>query len=209
MTYDHDETEWLRLTALSKYPDSVVALTRHMLWQENLAEQELEHAPDLVVTARRAGTSGSRPRSARRTDIRLPIRCGRRFSSRVRTCGNSARIEEPCRLADLTPTILDMIGYRVETGDFDGHPLRNIYQTAAAEAPTTQRVVHTDDDAPETRPVYWDDVDLKAWKKLDPALRPEYEHRPLTVNHPNSPCDIQQRGVQPAVDLGFQCAPPV
>jgi hypothetical protein len=90
----------------------------------------------------------------------------------------------------MTPTILDMIGYRVETGDFDGHPLRNIYQTAAAEPPTTQRVVHTDNDPPETRPVYWDDVDLKAWKKLDPALRPEYEHRPLTVHHPYSPYDM-------------------
>ena len=52
LAYDHDETDWLRLTALTKYPDSVVAITRHMLWQENLAEQELEHAPDLVVTAR-------------------------------------------------------------------------------------------------------------------------------------------------------------
>ena len=49
---------------------------------------------------------------------------------------------------------------------------------------------HTDYDPPETKPLYWDDVDLKAWKKLDPALRPEYEHKPRTVVHPYSPLDI-------------------
>jgi arylsulfatase A-like enzyme len=190
LAYDHDETEWLRLTTLSKYPDSVVAITRHMLWQENLAEQELEHAPDLVVTARAGWYFGID--AALGTTHGYPLADSMRATFFISgpNVRHRGRIEEPCRLADLTPTILDMIGYRVETGDFDGHSLRNIYQTTAAEAPTTQRVVHTDNDAPETRPLYWDDVDLKAWKKLDPALRPVYEHRPLTVVHPYSPFDI-------------------
>ena len=45
LTYYHDEARWLRLTALGKYPDCVVALSRHMLWSENLDEQERELLP--------------------------------------------------------------------------------------------------------------------------------------------------------------------
>jgi arylsulfatase A-like enzyme len=190
LAYDHDETDWLRLTALTKYPDSVVAITRHMLWQENLAEQELEHAPDLVVTARPGWYFGSD--AALGTTHGYPLADSMRPSFFVSgpNVRKSARVEEPCRLADMTPTILDMLGYRTETGDFDGHPLRNIYQTPVAESSTTQRVVHTDTEPLETRPLHWDDVDLKAWKKLDPALRPEYDHKPLTINHPYKPYDI-------------------
>ncbi len=190
LTYEHDEEDWLRLTALSKYPDSVVALTRHMLWQENLAEQELEHAPDLVVTARSGWYFGID--AALGTTHGYPLADSMRPTFFVSGPGvlKGGRVEEPCRLADLTPTILDMIGYRVETGDFDGHALRNIYETVPAARPATQQVVHTDVEPPETRPLYWDDVDLKAWKPLPSALRPEYEHKPLTVNHPNSPKDI-------------------
>jgi arylsulfatase A-like enzyme len=190
LTYEHDETDWLRLTALSKYPDSVVALTRHMLWQENLAEQELEHAPDLVVTSRSGWYFGIQ--AALGTTHGYPLADSMHASFFVSgpNIRRQARIDEPCRLADLTPTILDMIGYRVETGDFDGHALRNIYQTAAVEPPTTVRVVHTDNEAPEMRPVYWEDVDLKAWKKLGLASRPEFEHRPLTLHHPYSRYDM-------------------
>jgi hypothetical protein len=48
----HDEQTWLYVTATSDYPDAVVTLTRHMLWQESIIDQEQEYAPDLVVTAR-------------------------------------------------------------------------------------------------------------------------------------------------------------
>ncbi|HLQ45127.1 MAG TPA: alkaline phosphatase family protein, partial [Planctomycetaceae bacterium] len=48
----HDEREWLETQMLSQYPDSVVTLSRHMLWQENIQPQEADTAPDLVITAR-------------------------------------------------------------------------------------------------------------------------------------------------------------
>lgn len=215
LEYYHDETEWLRLTTESMYPDSVVALSRHMLWQENLAEQEIEHAPDIVVTARRGWYFGIEANPGTTHGYPFADSMHASFFVSGPNVRRSSRIEEPCRLADLTPTILDMIGYRVETGDFDGHPLRNIYQVPLTDAATRRlarndvgrfsfreqraaqrggmrQVVHKDqnEDAPERRPVYWDDIDLKAWTRLDSASRPEYEHKPVMVHNPNSPFDL-------------------
>jgi arylsulfatase A-like enzyme len=196
LTYYHDEARWLRLTALGKYPDCVVALSRHILWSDNLDEQEREHAPDLVVTARPGWCFG--------TEATPGTTHGYPFSDSMRPClfisgpniRRGARVEEPCRLADLTPTMLDMLGYRLETGDFDGHALRNIYQpgpkaVASNEAAPTKTVAHSeeDSDAPEHRAIYWDDLDLKAWQKLSYYGLPQYEHMPLTVHNPNSPLD--------------------
>ena len=197
LAYYHDESRWLRLTALGKYPDCVVALSRHMLWSENLDEQEKEHAPDLVVTARPGWCFG--------TEATPGTTHGYPFSDSMRpslfisgpNVRRGAKIEEPCRLVDLTPTMLDMLGFSLETGDFDGHTLRNIYQpaTRAADenaARPTKTVAHSDEDpdAPEHHPVYWDDLDLKAWQKLSYNGLPQYEHMPLTVRNPNSPFDI-------------------
>jgi arylsulfatase A-like enzyme len=197
LAYYHDEALWLRLTALGKYPDCVVALSRHMLWAENLDEQEREHAPDLVVTARPGWCFG--------TEATPGTTHGYPFSDSMRPClfisgpnvRRGARIEEPCRLADLTPTMLDMLGYRVETGDFDGRALRNIYQPVASAAPAdnthpTKTVSHSeeDPDAPEHRPIYFSDLDLKAWQKLSYNALPQYEHMPIVGHNPDSPWDI-------------------
>src|SRR4029077_17829226 len=111
LTYYHDEPTWLRLTATSAYPDSVVALSRHMLWQENLAEKELEHAPDLVVTARPGWFFGTA--SSPGTMHGYPFRDSMRASLFIAgpNVRRGAQIVEPCRLVDLTPTMLDMLGY--------------------------------------------------------------------------------------------------
>jgi arylsulfatase A-like enzyme len=190
LTYYHDEMRWLRMTATSNYPDSVVALTRHMLWQENLSEQELEHAPDLVVTAGRGWFFGTKASPGTMHGYPFPGAMHASFFVAGPNVRQGARIEEPCRLADLTPTILDMIGYPVETGDFDGRPLRNVYKPSTTEVAETRTVAHAEVEATDTRAVYWDDVDLKAWNKLAYNGLPEYEHLPLTMNHPNSPIDI-------------------
>jgi len=197
LAYYHDEDRWLRLTALGKYPDCIVALSRHMLWSPNLDEQEKEHAPDLVVTAR--------PGWCFSTEATPGTTHGYPFSDSMRpsffiagpNVRRGARIEEPCRLVDLTPTMLDMLGFRLDTGDFDGHALRNIYQpapgaSAANNSGPTRTVVHSDEDpdAPEHRAIYWDDLDLKAWQKLSYQGLPQYEHMPTKAHDENSPFDI-------------------
>jgi len=174
----HDETQWLRLTASTAYPDSVVSLTRHMLWQDNLAVREPEFAPDLVVTARPGWYFGTS--STPGTTHGYPLADAARASFFVSGPGvrRGARIDTPCRLVDLTPTILDMLGVDTAAHHFDGHPLRSIYQPAG---PALDSVVQA---------VTWDDVDLKAWGLLAYEPIPESPHRPASINRPNSPVDL-------------------
>jgi len=187
LTEFHDEQTWLWVTATSEYPDGVVALTRHMLWQETLQAQEREYAPDLVVTARQGwlfstqntpGTTHGYPlaESARATwYISGPnVRCG-------------ARVDAPCRLADLTPTLLHLTGTDYDPAQLDGHALRNIFETPAAGDVLQASV---GEDAVRERAVYWQDIDLRAWQPLSYTPSDGYGHMPLSMNQPGSGWDI-------------------
>jgi hypothetical protein len=89
-----------------------------------------------------------------------------------------ARIDDPCRLADLTPTLVQMAGVPSNAADFDGRALQTIYETPAEITQTA------------ARPVYWHDVDLQAWKPLDYEPLANYEHLPQSINRPESPFDL-------------------
>lgn len=178
LSYYHDERTWLRLTAESRYPDSVVALTRHMLWQENLRFREREYSSDFVVTARPGWYFGNA--SSPGTMHGYPLADCMRATLFV--CGpnvrRGARIIEPCRLADLTPTILEMTGTSFDPRDFDGTAFRAIYEAG-------QRA-----DSFDAGPVYWSDVDLGAWQPLKYTALEPYEHLPISINRPSSPLDL-------------------
>ncbi|MGH7202019.1 MAG: hypothetical protein ACREJB_15555, partial [Planctomycetaceae bacterium] len=60
--------------------------------------------------------------------------------------------------------------------DFDGHPLRSIYQC--------------DGPLPPIEPVFWDEVDLGAWRPLAYCPVKPYEHQPFSINRPNSRIDL-------------------
>ena len=177
-TYYHDEEKWLQLTAPTEYPDGVVTLTRHMLWQDHLKVREQEYAPDLVVTARHGWFFGTQntPGTTHGYPLADAVRATWYLSGpNIR---RGARIHEPARLADLTPTILTMASVNTRPEWFEGTVRRTVFATAAAEP------------SADDTPVHWRDVDLQAWDKLDYAPVPEFDRKPITVNRPGSPWDV-------------------
>ena len=134
----YDEQTWLNLTAGTRYPDSVVALTRHMLWQENLRYRECEFAPDLVVTARPGWYFGTYATPG--TTHGYPLADAMQATMFVAgpNIRRGARMDAPCRLVDLTPTILEMTGTPYVASELDGRPLRVIYEDGmvATRSPT-------------------------------------------------------------------------
>lgn len=176
----HDERFWLELTCQSHYPDAVVTLTRHMLWDEELAACEQEYAPDLVVTARPGWffSTDASPGSMHGYPVEESMRaCFFASGPQVR---RGARITAPARLADLTPTILDMVGLWGEASQhstFDGRPVRALYRNPTEVASATE-------------PVYWNDVDLQAWDRLKYTPLRQSQLIPRTINHPGSATDL-------------------
>ncbi len=175
----HDERKWLDMTLLTPYPDSVVALTRHLLWQPRIQDRETEYAPDLVVTCRRNWYFGLKGSPG--TMHGYPFHDAMRATWFIAgpNIRKGARVVAPCRLVDLTPTLLDMVGASADPGEFDGAALKTIYTP-----PDPQLAYSTH------RPVLWEDVDLNAWQRLDYQPLAPYEHLPVFTNRPESPLDI-------------------
>lgn len=166
----HDEQEWLWVTATSVYPDSVVALSRHMLYQENLREIECDYAPDLVVTARRGWFFGVKNTPG--TTHGYPLAESMRASFFISGPGvrRGAIVERPCRLVDLTPTLLEMTGTAHDPHWFDGRAIRECYEpcdTADRESPLAMT---------------WSDYDLGGWGRICYTPKPEYGAQPISVN---------------------------
>ena len=206
LEYPHDERTWLRMTAESMYPDSIVTLTRHMLWQENLRHREDEYAPDFVVTAR-AGWYFDRVNSPG-TMHGYPLADAMRASMFVSgpNIRKGARIEEPCRLVDLTPTLLEMSGHAKIDRKFDGTPLRLFYRNSETEPadsdlalPVAQRragekyslaVHHREFEPVVARSVFWDEIETGAAGDINYEPTKPYGHLPYTINDANSPWDV-------------------
>ncbi|MBL8849043.1 MAG: alkaline phosphatase family protein [Planctomycetaceae bacterium] len=176
----HDERFWLELTCKTRYPDSVVTLARHMLWDEELEAVEREHAPDLVVTARSGWYFSTDASPGTMHGYPLPEAMRASFFVSGPRVRRGARITAPARLADLTPTILDMVGLWDEASQettFDGHPLRSMYRGSVEYAATPT-------------PVYWPDVDLQAWRRLTYTPLERSTLMPRSIHRPSALIDI-------------------
>ena len=188
----HDEQTWLYVTASSNYPDAVVTLSRHMFWQESIQDQEQEYAPDLVVTARHGWLFGTQNTPG--TTHGYPLAESVRATWYVAgpNIRRGARAQAPCRLADLTPTILTLTSTPYPIESLDGRPLRNIYEGCVAGENPVQPVSHTTLNTPEPRlqARYWRDVDLQAWQSLDYVPLDPYSGLPKTINDSNNPWDL-------------------
>lgn len=188
----HDEQTWLWVTAGSEYPDGVVTLTRHLMWQENIMAQEMEYAPDLVVTARHGWLFGTENTPG--TTHGYPLADAVRATWYIAgpNIRQGARVDAPCRLVDLTPTILSLTGTAHDPRRFDGRALRNIFETEPAGVASISKVSHVppaERDVVE-RPVYWRDVDLEAWQPLHYSPSAKFTNIPWSINNPNSGWDL-------------------
>ncbi|MFN0051679.1 MAG: alkaline phosphatase family protein [Planctomycetales bacterium] len=194
----HDEQAWLLVTAGSDYPDGVVTLTRHMLWQEGLRVQEQQYAPDLVVTARYGWLFATQNTPGTTHGYPLAESVRATFYVSGPNVRRGARVQAPCRLADLTPTILELTGTDFDAEHFDGHALRNIYETAPRKPPQDgapvdlEMVDYHDDSEPlvQDRPMYWRDFDLHAWQPLTYAPIDVYHHLPISINQSTNGWDL-------------------
>ena len=170
----HDESTWLRLTVETAYPDGVVAISRGMFWQPPAEALYRSLGPDLVVTARRGWYFG--PRASSGSMHGYPLRDSMRACWFVAGPGirRGARVRTPCRLVDLTPTILELVGLTGEVARCDGRPVTSIYQSAHGRR----------------MPVAWCDLDLQAWSPLDYRPRPRHDGDHTSVNRPREPLDL-------------------
>jgi arylsulfatase A-like enzyme len=109
-----------------------------MLWQEAIKIQEQEYAPDLVVTARHGWlfSTQNTPGTTHGYPLAESVRATWYVSGpNIRRC---ARAEAPCRLADLTPTILELTETDYDPAKVDGRALRNIYDFDPEEETTPE-----------------------------------------------------------------------
>jgi arylsulfatase A-like enzyme len=174
----HDEETWLRITMGTLYPDSVVAMARHMLWKPELAGRAQEYGVDLVVTAQAGWLFNTRnePGSAHGHPFQETM--NNTFFVSGPGIRKGAIVAQPVRSIDLTPTILDMVGVNTAGLGFDGKPVRAIYQSARTEPHVTQM------------PLYWQDIDLGAWAPIAWDPRQEYPGQPKSVNQPMNFWDL-------------------
>lgn len=181
----HDERTWLHLTLATPYPDSVVTMTRHLLWDERLRPRELRFAPDLVVCAgpgwqfntfNEPGTAHGHPfPPAMRNSLFVAGPNVRR----------GAVLSDPARAVDLTPTALAMVGADYDPRLFDGRPIWSLF-----DSPSHPSVVGHPPPEVLLEPRYWHDVDLGGWAPLPFQPRVEYAHQPRTINRPQSFWDL-------------------
>jgi len=127
-----------------------------------------------------------------------------------------ARVPTPCRLADLTPTLLALTGTEYDIEELDGRPLMTLFETppdpgasdpstlnpalppppelvsrvAGESLPPAPAALERTPLAPRSRPRFWSDVDLQAWQALQYTPVEHYEGLPASINDPAQAWDL-------------------
>ena len=173
-----DERSWLKITMGTVYPDSVVTMCRHMLWEPHLKARAQSHAADLVVTANPGWqfNTSNKPGTAHGHPFVETMRMS--FFVAGPNIRRESILTDPVRSVDLLPTVLEMVGVPFEDHEFDGRPIRSIYQPSGTHHPMMRM------------PMIWQDVDLGAWAPQQYAPREVYPVQPKSVNQPDSFWDL-------------------
>lgn len=123
----HTAQEWLALTAQTDYPDAVVQIAKCFAWKPPVDDLAPARDPDLIVTAARGWSF--RTDETVGTDHGHPLREAMRISLFV--AGPNIRsgvLEEPHRIVDVLPTMLDMVQWPYDAAQLDGHAITGIYE---------------------------------------------------------------------------------
>jgi hypothetical protein len=124
----HTDQEWLDATYETSYPDAITALTRSLVWSPELVHLAKSQDPDIWLSAapgwnfRFEDINGADHGAILRDSMHATLM----FSgTNIRTGVDPT----PHRIIDVTPTLLQLIGYKGKA-DLDSVPIEGIYEAS-------------------------------------------------------------------------------
>lgn len=121
----HDDAAWLEVTYGTGYPDAVPATAHALFWKAGLAAMAKSQDPDLWLSA--APGWNFRYEEINGADHGAILRDAMHATLMISGPRIRAGVEsKPHRVLELTPTLLELIGYKGKT-DLDFAPMEGIY----------------------------------------------------------------------------------
>ncbi|MBI2173679.1 MAG: alkaline phosphatase family protein, partial [Candidatus Omnitrophica bacterium] len=123
----HLANEWLHATFKTRYPDAVVLMAKFFAWSPPLKDLASLRDPDLLVTASEGWSFRSDNELG--TDHGYPLADSMRITLSL-SGPNIAHgaLQNPQRIVDILPTVLQMVGKQYDTGQMDGELIAGIYE---------------------------------------------------------------------------------
>jgi len=123
----YTDREWLWATHRARYPDAVVAIAKFFAWRGRLEPYAELRDPDLLITAAEGWSFRSDDGAG--TDHGYPLDGSMRITLILAGPNIPHGVwEQPQRIVDVAPTILEMIGWRYHPEQLDGQAIRGIYE---------------------------------------------------------------------------------
>ena len=126
----HDDREWLAATADAVYPDAVVAYAHALLDDPDEPRVDRNERYDMLVVAARGwnlAPAGHGPSP----DHGGPDRESKQIPFLISgpNLARGVRVEQPARIIDVVPTVLELAGIEYDPATLDGRPVREIWDS--------------------------------------------------------------------------------
>jgi arylsulfatase A-like enzyme len=117
------ERGWLEQTKYLQYPDAVVAIANQMFWDGRMAERERRYSPDMMLCANRGWSFEKPDEPSGGHGYLLYESTHIPFLVTGPNVRKGIIISDAVRTADLVPTVLSLVGMKVDETRFDGRGL--------------------------------------------------------------------------------------